>query len=176
MDLVDGFLDRKLFENEDDTDNFDPIIEVVAMEHRKKKMSANKGDNSFEVAESHILIKKILPNQKEEAKEESVLPQHEFVSEEYPSNLPKVMDPGPDFYREEVFESAVFRKTDASYTGVKPEEIKTVLRNRVHRAWEKKLGMPIVKDNVHGLVDYFEEYVEQVKTGVGSKVFKHYIV
>ena len=100
----------------------------------------------------------------------------EFQSLDYPDNLPLVKEPNADFYKEEVFESSVFRKTDAAYTGVKPEEINTVIQRRVHRAWEKKLGMPIVKDNVNHLVNFFEDYVTNIRTGMGTKVLKHYIV
>lgn len=152
---------------------------MVAIERSKKKMNSflpNRIDASFEVIENQVLIKRLMPNKNEEVKEESLLPDLEFDLEEYPEDLPDVLDPSADFYKEEVFESTVFRQTDSTLTGVKPEEINVVIETRVHRAWERKLGMPIVKDNVHHLVDYFEDYVDKIKSGMGTKIFKQYIV
>ena len=158
----------------------DPIIHVVTRKHRMKKMNPfpRLNESEFEFVDTVISLKKIIPK---EVKGELIFPELNFNLQEYP-NLPPVDDPQPDFYKQAVFDNNPFLIIDNPDSSVqKKEEILKELEHRKKRAWERKvgpalekrLGITIMKDNVHHLVDFFEEYLI---THVNTKFFKQYVV
>jgi len=159
----------------------DPIIQIITRKSQKKRINPFPGRNEkgFEIVDTVVTLKKMIPK---EVKEDLVFPELGFKLQEFP-NLPPVNDPHPNFYKEAVFGNNPFLIIDDPTCSVeKKEELLKELEHRKKRSWERKIGVPamekrlgisIHKDNVHHLVDFFEEYLI---THVNTKLFKQYVV
>ena len=154
----------------------DPTIEVVLRNHQMKKINPfpRRKENEFEMVDTVVSLKRIIPK---EVKGDLIFPDLEFTLQEFP-DFPPIEN--PDFYKREVFTNNVFFIIDdPNSSWARKDEIINELEHRKKRtkagipALEKKLGIAIMKDNVHHLVDFFEEYLI---THVDCKLFKQYIV